>query len=401
MPLYAYQVLDQRGGLTSGKMEAENELLAVMRLKRLGYTTLELKEAKVYGLQQALTLRKKVSLGELALFSRQIAAMLNAGIPLTRSLAALGEQAVSLTLRKTLLAVSANVEGGGNFSESLRGYPEVFNEMYCDLVKAGEVGGTLENVLLRLAQQLESEKTLRDNIQASMFYPVAVLIFALLVLTVMLIFIVPVFSGFYPEGTQLLFLTRLIVLFSDSLRNFWYLYILLTLAGIFAAKYYLASQLGKRAWDRVKFRVPIFGGLVQKTVVARFSRTLATLLSGGIPVLQALETAGPAAGSTLVAEAVKRAGGKILEGQSIAEPLKDSKLFPPMVILMIAVGEETGDLPSLLTGIAEFYEQEVATMSKGLSGLIEPLMIIFVGGIVGVMVLALYLPIFSVITQIQ
>jgi len=398
--MYAYQVLDQRGGLSSGKLEAENEFLAAARLKRLGFTPLELREAKVSGLQQALTLQKKVGLGELALFSRQIASMLNAGIPLTRCLTALGEQSANITLRKTLLAVSANVEGGGSFSESLRGHPEVFNEMYCDLIKAGEVGGTLENVLLRLSQQLESEKTLMDNIKAAMFYPAVVLIFAVLVLTVMLIFIVPVFLGFYPEGVQLPFLTSLIVLFSDSLRNFWYLYILLMMAVVFAAKYYLATESGKRAWDKMKFRVPIFGSLVQKTIVARFSRTLATLLSGGIPVLQALETAGPATGSILVAEAVKRAGEKIQEGQSIAEPLKESKLFPPTVILMIAVGEETGDLPSLLTGIAEFYEQEVATMSKGLTGLIEPLMIIFVGGIVGVMVLALYLPIFSVITQL-
>ncbi|MBT9140457.1 MAG: Type II secretion system protein F [Dehalococcoidia bacterium] len=400
MPLYAYQVLNQRGALSSGKLEAENEFLATARLKRLGFTPIELREAKVSGLQQAFTLKKRVGLGELALFSRQMASMLSAGIPLTRCLTALGEQTVNITLRKALLAVSANVEGGGSFSESLSGHPEVFNEMYCDLVKAGEVGGTLENVLLRMSLQLESEKALKDNIKAAMFYPLTVLVFAVLVLTVMLIFIVPIFLGFYPEGTQLPFLTGLIVQFSDSLRNFWYLYILLIVASFFAVKYYLASYSGKRVWDRTKFRIPIFGGLVQKTVVARFSRTLSTLLSGGIPVLQALETAGPASGSTLVAEAVKRAGEKIQEGQSIAEPLKESKLFPPTVTLMIAVGEETGDLPSLLTGIAEFYEQEVATMSKGLTGLIEPLMIIFVGGIVGVLVLALYLPIFSVITQI-
>jgi len=345
-------------------------------------------------------LKKKVGSGELALFSRQMASMLSAGIPLTRCLTALGEQTANLTLRKALLEISANVEGGGSFSESLRSHPEVFSEMYCDLIKSGEVGGTLENVLLRLSQQLESEKILRDNIRTAMFYPAVVLIFAVLVLTVMLIFIVPVFLGFYPEGVQLPFLTRLIVLLSDSLRTFWYLYIMSGFVAFLAVKYYLASESGKKVWDIAKFKVPIFGVLVQKTIVARFSRTLATLLSGGIPVLQALETAGPATGSTLVAEAVKRAGEKIQEGQSIAEPLKESKIFPPTVTLMIAVGEETGDLPSLLTGIAEFYEQEVATMSKGLTSLIEPLMIIFVGGIVGVMVLALYLPIFTVITQL-
>lgn len=400
MPMYAYQVLDQRGGLSKGKLEAENEFLAAARLKRLGYTPLELKEAKVSALSQAFTFKKKVGLGELGLFSRQIASMLNAGIPLTRCLAALGEQAVNPTLRKALLAVAANVDGGGSFSESLRAHPEIFNEMYCDLVRSGEVGGALEEVLLRLSQQLESEKSLRDNIRAAMFYPGAVLSFAILMLTVMLVFIVPVFMGFYPEGTELPFLTGVIVFFSNTLRSFWYLYLLLAAAVVFGFKYFIGSKTGRQAWEKGKFKAPIFGGLVQKTVVARFSRTLSTLLVGGIPVLQALETAGPASGSSLVAEAVKRAGEKIQEGESIAGPLKESKLFPPTVTLMISIGEETGDLPALLTGIAEFYEQEVATMAKGLAGLIEPLLIIFVGGVVGVMVLALYLPIFSVITQI-
>ncbi|EEG78356.1 type II secretion system F family protein [Dethiobacter alkaliphilus] len=401
MPLYTYQAMDRGGAVAAGKLEAENEIAATTRLRKMGYTPIDLSEAKVSALSQAFTFKRKVSIGELSLFSRQLAAMLSAGIPLTRCLFALGEQAINPTLRKVVLEVGANVEGGMSFSESLRAHPDVFNDMYVDLVKAGEVGGTLENVLLRLADQLNSEKTLKDNIRTAMFYPTVVLAFAVLVMIGMLVFIVPVFVGFYPDGAELPFLTAVIVGISNSVRVYWYIYLLIALFAVVGLKYYMASEQGKKTFDQIKFKVPIFGDLVQKTVVARFSRTLATLLAGGIPVLQALETAGPASGSTMVEKAVQDTAMKIQEGQSIAEPLKESKLFPPMVTLMISVGEETGDLPSLLNRIAEFYEAEVATMAKGLTALIEPLMIIFVGGIVAVMVISLYLPIFSVITQIQ
>lgn len=400
MPLYAYQVIDRGGDVSGGRLEAENEYAAAERLKRMGLTPLEVTEAKASGIGQLFVLKKKVSLGELGLLSRQLAAMLNSGIPLTRCLFALGEQTVNATLKKVLQEVGASVESGMNFSESLRAHPEVFNEMYCDLVKAAELGGTLESVLMRLSVQLDSEKMLKDNIKSAMFYPSVVLIFATLVLVGMLVFLVPVFMGFYPQGTELPVITRIIVGLSDSMRQFWYLYLVGAAAVIFCVKYYLGSASGRRMWDRIKFRVPIFGNLIQKTVVARFSRTLATLLSGGISVLQALETAGPASGSSLVADAVDQAGLRIQEGQGISEPLKASNLFPPMVTLMVAVGEETGDLPSMLNRVAEFYEQEVATITKGLTSLIEPLMLIFVGIVVAGMVIALYLPIFTVITQV-
>lgn len=401
MPLYAYQVIDRRGALLGGKLEAENEAAAAERLRKIGYTPVEIGEVRASPFKQALAFKKKVGLGELGLFSRQLASMLNAGIPLTRCLYALGEQAVNPTLKKVIGEVGSNVEGGMSFSESLRAYPEVFSGIYVDLVKAGEVGGTLEEVLMRLSVQLESEKALKDSIRAAMFYPTVVLAFALFVMVAMLVFIVPVFMGFYPAGVDLPFLTRIIIGLSNSIRKYWYLYLFGAVALVVAMKFYVAGEAGKRAWDRLKFRIPVFGGLVQKTVIARFARTLSTLLAGGIPVLQALETAGPASGSSLVADAVELAGRRIQEGKNIAEPLKESGLFPPMVTLMVSVGEETGDLPALLNRISEFYETEVATLTKGLTSLIEPVMIIIVGGIVAVMVISLYLPIFTVITQIQ
>ena len=398
MPLYSYQVVDRAGGVTNGKLEAENETAVLARLRKMGVTPLEVTEAKASSFS---AFKKKVGAGDLSLFSRQLAAMLAAGIPLTRCLFALGEQSANPTLAKAIIAIGRNVESGMGLSESMRTFPHVFSEMFIDLIRAGEVGGTLEEVLMRLSQQLDSEKSLKDSIKAAMFYPTIVLVFALLVMVAMLVFIVPVFIGFYPPGMKLPFITGLIVMVSNSVRALWYLYILGFGLAVFGMKTYLASKQGKRVWDGLKLRMPVFGSLSQKTVVARFARTLSTLLTGGIPVLQALETAGPAAGNMLVTEAVTRAGEKIQEGSSIALPLKESKLFPPMVILMISVGEETGDLPSLLTRLAEFYEMEVATMAKGLTSLIEPLMLIFVGAVVGVMVIALYLPMFGVITQIQ
>lgn len=401
MPLYAYQVLNKQGVISNGKLEAENEMAASVRLKKLGYTPMDVAEVQTSQIKMLFTLKRKVSLGELSLFSRQLAAMLNAGIPLTRCLFALGEQADNPTLANVIAETGRNVEGGMSFSESLRAYPEIFSDMYVDLVKAGELSGTVEDVLMRMSQQLDSEKVLKDNIRTAMFYPTVVLAFAVFVLLAMLLFIVPVFLGFYPPDIKLPFLTMLIVGLSNSLRVFWYLYILVIIAVFFALRYYIISESGRRTWDRVKFRVPLFGSLIQKTVIARFSRTLSTLLTGAIPILQALETAGPASGSSLVNDAVIKAGQRIQEGQSIAEPLKESGLFPPMVTMMISVGEETGDMSSLLTRISEFYEGEVATMTKGLTSLIEPVMIIFVGAIVAVMVISLYLPIFTVVTQIN
>ncbi|NLN07155.1 MAG: type II secretion system F family protein [Firmicutes bacterium] len=400
MPLFAYQVLDKGGEVVTGKLEAESDLAAAARLVKLGYTPVEVNEIKTSLWARLFQFQRKAGIGELALFSRQLAAMLSAGIPLTRCLYVLGEQAATPVLGEALPAVARSVEGGMSFSQALRAYREIFSGIYVELVHAGEVGSTLETVLVKLSQQLESEKMLRDNMRAAMFYPFMVLAFAVLLMIAMLLFIVPVFVGFYPDGHELPFLTSFIIALSDSVRAYWYLYFLGGALFVTGLRAYMAGP-GGHVYDRLKFRIPVFGPLVQKIVIARFARTLSALLAGGIPVLQALETAGPAAGSSLVLEAARYARERIREGQSIARPLKESGLFPPMVTLMISVGEETGDVPGLLNRVAEFYEQEVAALSKGLTSLIEPVMIIGVGGIIAVIVIALYLPMFSVIATYQ
>lgn len=397
MPLYAYEAMDKSGSPVGGKLEADHEMTAAARLRKMGYTVLDLSEVKESALKQAFK-RRKVKIGDLSFFSRQLAAMLTAGIPLTRSLYTLGEQTKNPTLARIAGEVARNVEGGVSFSESLRAYPDVFSSMYMDMVKAGEVGGTLEEMLSRLSEQLERDKRLKDNIRAATFYPITVLGFAFVVVLGMMFFIVPVFVSFFPTGVALPLPTRIVMGISDSLRNFWYLYLLFTILGVLGIRYYFNTDSGKRAWDKVRFKLPIFGDLFVKATTARFARTLATLLGGGIPVLQALDAAGPASGSIQVTEAVKITGERIQEGQGIAVPLAASGFFPPMVTNMVAVGEETGQVSNLLDRVAEFYEEEVATMTKGLTSLLEPILIIFVGIIIAVIVISIYLPIFTVVT---
>ncbi|MFW0967587.1 MAG: type II secretion system F family protein [Thermacetogeniaceae bacterium] len=256
------------------------------------------------------------------------------------------------------------------------------------------------SVLKQLADQLDRDKSLRDNIKAATFYPLVVLSFAFLVVIAMLVGVVPVFMNFFPEGMELPVLTKIVIGISSSLRSYWYLYIIAIIALVYGIRYYLLTPSGSRNWDRIRFKLPVIGPLLYRVVMARFARIMSTLLAGGIPVLQALETAGPAAGSTLVAESINVTGVKIQEGKNLAVPLEESGIFSPMLVQMVAVGEESGNLPEMLSRVAGFYEEEVATMAKGLASVIEPLLIIVVGCIVAFIVISLYLPMFNVITTI-
>jgi type IV pilus assembly protein PilC len=401
MPFFSYSVLGRQGEIITGKLEAENAKHAARRLRKSGCLLLEIKEIKKSRLWKALRPQKKISAGELSFFSRQLAALLAAGIPLTSSLQALGEQAANPFLGKVLKEVAANVASGLSFSESLRVYPEVFSTVYTEMVRAGELGGTLESILKRLSRQLESEKKLKDSIRSAMLYPVLVLFLAVFLLVAVLLFIVPALTAYYPPEAELPRMTVLVINSSSFLRSYWHfsLAALLLLASVLRAV--LKSNALPGLLERIKFSLPIAGSLMQKNVIARFSRTLSTLLAGGIPVLAALETAGSCAGSRLLVAAVTEARKRIREGESIAKPLKESGLFPPLVTLMISVGEESGDLTGLLNRVADFYEAETAALAKGLSGLIEPLLIIGVGAVVGLMIIAVYLPLFSVFTQLS
>lgn len=401
MPVFRYEVLDAHGRPSTGKLEAESEAAAVARLRGMGYlvTAVQPLRGPVFSLG-SVRAERKVSLGDLSLFSRQLAAMLNAGIPLTRCLFTLSEQVSSPALKRALAEIATNVEAGMSFAEALEGHPKIFSKLFLGMVRAGEVGGTLEESLRHLSEQLQKDKALRDNIRSATFYPVMVAVFAVAIMLVMMIFIVPIFVKMFPEGATLPAPTLVVLALSDSIRNQWYVWLAVLVVAGLLLRIVVTNPGGELFWAKVKLRIPVFGPLMHKATIARFARTLSTLLNGGIPVLQALEAAGEATGNVLIVQAVNHAREKIEEGRSLAQPLEESGLFPPMVVQMVAVGEESGSLVMLLQRIADFFEEEVSIMTKGLTAMIEPLLLVFVGLTVGGMAISLYLPIFTAVTQV-
>jgi len=399
MGSFYYEAVKGSGETVTGKLDADNQANVVERLRSMGLMVMEVKEVKQSSFGGSFSFVGKVKLGDLSLFSRQLAAMINSGIPLTRALFTLSTQVVNRNLGTALGEVARSVESGTSFSDALEGHPAIFSELYVNMISAGEAGGTLEATLTRLSHQLQKDKELRDSIKSASFYPMVVFAFAFIILFAMLFFLVPIFVGFFPEGATLPLPTQIIVSASDALKAYWYIIIpfFIVLGLLFRA--YSRSSDGKRKIDRLKFRLPVVGQLVQKTVIASFARTFSTMMATGIPVVQALDSSGMATGNSLVMDATKLAGEKIQEGSNVSQPLVESGIFPPMVTHMISVGEETGNIPDMMDKVAEFYEEEVATMTKGLTALIEPLMLIVVGILVGGMLIALYLPIFTVITQ--
>lgn len=400
MGSYSYEAINKTGELVTGKLEAEKETAVSERLRGLGFTVIDIKPVSTSPIMKMLKGRgKKVSLGDLGLFSRQLAAMLDAGIPVTRSLYTLSHQVTNLTLAKTLKEIAGNVEGGVSLTEALEAHPHIFSRLYIGMVESGEIGGSLQGSLEALSEQLQKDKALRDNIRSATFYPMVVSIFAVLLLLGMMFFLVPIFMGFFPPDAELPFITQIIIFASDFMRAYWFFLLLVIIAMYFGLRSYMRSEAGRRNWDRLIFRLPAFGPLMEKAILARFARTLSTLMYGGIPVMQALESAGRASGNTMVEDAIKKASEQIREGKSIATPLEESGVFPPMMTHMISIGEETGALPELLTRIAEFLEEEVNVMTKSLTSIIEPILLIVVGVVVAIMLISLYLPIFTVITE--
>jgi len=399
MPIYNYECMNKQGELITGEISAETTAIAAERLRASGYAVLELVEYKEKKKSSFLSNEKKVKLSDITLFSRQLAAMLSAGIPVTRALFTLSRQAENPTLRNALETISKNVEGGMGLADAFSAFPDIFSKLYVSMLKAGEIGGNLENTLLRLSDQLQKEKQVKDNIKSATSYPKMIGIFTVVIFVAMLVFMVPTFQGFIPESAEIPGMTQFIFNVSESVRTRWYIWI--GVIGVITASIVLffKSKTGHDLWENVKLKLPILGPIMLKSVIARFTRTLSTLLESGIPVVQALESAGPTSGSDVLAETVKLATKRIEEGKTIASTLEESEVFPPMVTHMIAVGEESGTLPSLLDKLAEFYEEEVDVTTKSLQSLIQPVLLIFIGVLVGGMLVALYLPMFTSVTS--
>ncbi len=400
MRTFSYEILDNQGRISVGQLKAGDLNRAITHLKDMGYFIIDIREKRTTIASLSFFKKeKKVTLGEISLFSRQLASMLQAGIPLTQCLFALEDQTVNLRFKKVVEAVAINVEAGMSFGEALEEQSKIFPSLFTGMVKAGELGGTLDTSLVHLSEQLQKDKTLRDNIRSATFYPSMIGGFAFLMIIAMLVFIVPVFVKMFPPGTELPLPTKMVLAASNSLRGSWYFWILIA-GGLFGGIKYLSASVAGTLWlDKLKFRLPVFGSLLQKASTARFTRTLATLLNGGIPILQALDVSGKATGNQLIVNALAAAKEKIEEGAGLTEPLKESNLFPPMVVQMVAVGEQSGTLSEMLNKVSEFFEEEVTIITKGLSAMLEPMLMVGIGLVVGLMVISLYLPIFNAVVQ--
>jgi type IV pilus assembly protein PilC len=399
---YQYKVRDRSGNLVSGTLVADNERLVLDRLREMGYTPLEVgKERK--GLNLEINVRApKVKLKELSVFSRQFATMVNSGLPILRGLAILAEQTDSKELARVLDAVRNDVEQGASLSAAMQKHPKVFNDLYIAMIRSGETGGVLDDVLLRLASLLEREVHLRQKIKSAMTYPIAVVALVILIMSAMLLFVVPQFKNIYSQlGGTLPLPTRVLLGMSDAMKKYWYIVILAAILGRFLFRRYKKTPQGREMVDTLKLKVPVFGSLFHKTALSRFSSTLGMLLRSGVPILQALDIVTDTVNNRVIAKAVADVQSSVREGESIAKPLSKHAIFPPMVVQMLAVGEETGQIDTMLDKVATFYDQEVEASVDALTSLIEPLLIAIIGGCVGAAVIALYMPMFNIIKLIQ
>jgi len=395
---YLVKARSRNGRLVETKMSAASEAEALSRTRQLGMTPIAVEPANT-GLNKEIRFGKgRVKVKDLAIFSRQLSTMLGAGLPILRCLSILSEQTQSQRLKDLLLEMRDDVERGASLSEAM-GKHEEFPLVMVSMVRAGEAGGFLDTTMGEVADALESEVKLRGQIKGALTYPIAVGIIAVLIVVGMLIFVVPVFQGLFDSlGGELPLPTQILVIMSDGLKDpkvFGPL-IIIVVGGMLWYRKYKNSPKVRRVMDPIKFRVPIFGKLFQKVALARFSRNFSTLVHAGVPILTALDIVGDTSGNIIISRAVADVKESVRSGTGIAKPLTEHPVFPDMIVQMIAVGEDTGALDTMLAKVADFYDQEVSATTEQLMALIEPLMIIVLGAVVGGMIIALYLPIFSI-----
>ena len=405
MPVFRYSAKDNTGRLISGVIEADTDAMVVERLRDMGFfiTNLErtVERTDVFQSLQGLF---GIGLKDLAILSRQFATMINAGLSLVRTLSILEQQSSNRRLKEIVAQVRVDVEGGRPLSDAMGRHPKAFSSLYVNMVKAGETGGVLDEVLERIANYMEKEQALRSKIKAAMVYPLLLSTAALGGLFFMTIVILPQFESLFKElggSGQLPLPTQMAMAASVAIRRYWYIMFIALGVGMFVLRRYLQTPGGRARYDRFKLKMPVVGELNRKIVVARFTRTLGTLIASGVPIMQSLEVVAKAIDNVVIGEAVDAVRSSIREGQTIAIPLQFSGVFPPMVVQMAKVGEETGALEQMLQKVADFYDVEVESMVASLTSLLEPILIIFMGVIVGAMVISLYLPIFQLATGVK
>ncbi len=416
MASFNYIALDSQGQETTGQISAGTDAEAITLLRGQGlYPTKVLEEGKgsIGGKKKAVKARARtrtqrgggrVNNKTLMIFTRQLATLIDSGLPLLRGLTVLSKQEPNPVLKRTIKTLEESVQGGSTFSESLASHPKIFNKLYINMVKAGELGGVLEVVLIRLAEYQEKAQKLKNKIVSAMVYPSIVLFIAVSIMIFLLAVIVPSFEKIFADmlqGKPLPWLTQQVVGLSRSVKDHIFLILGGTVVFFILFRLFAGTKFGRRLIDSLKLRMPVFGNVQRKSAISRFARTLGTLVTSGVPILQALNITRDTAGNVIISSAIDKVHASVKEGESIVAPLEASKVFPPMVISMVDVGEETGQLPEMLLKIADVYDDEVDNAVAALTSLLEPIMIVILALVVGTIVLALFLPLVEIIKNLQ
>ncbi|MDH5173962.1 MAG: type II secretion system F family protein [Elusimicrobiota bacterium] len=400
MALFGYKVRSPQGNILTGTVEAREQRMAVDRLRGQRFIVLEIGEIKKRASRDILDsinfLKKKVKQKDLVLFSRQLSTLIGAGVPIVQGLTILLEQIENPAFKKVIASVREDIESGTSITEALGRHPTVFSELYVNMVKSGELGGILDIILERLSAYQESAAALRGKIKSAMIYPAAIALVAGGVTMFLIVVIFPTFVKIFEQaGARLPLPTQILLAVSNFLRRYIIFVIIGLIAFVVGLRQYYKTEAGSMYIDRLLLRFPLFGPLLRKVAVAKFTKTFGTLVKSGVPILQALETVAKTSGNRVIEKAVLQAKESIREGERISDPLKASGVFPPMVTQMISVGEETGNLDAMLSKIAEFYEQEVDAAVSGLTSLIEPVIVVFMGVVIGAIAVAMYMPMFE------
>ncbi len=400
---FDYKVRDRSGGLVEGQLDGDSMALVVKRLRDMGYMPISVTPKSSVSLKTEIRipgLTDRVKLREIAVFTRQLATMVDSGLSVVRSLSILAAQVENPELAKILISVRLDLEHGSSLSAACAKHPKAFSHLYCTLIEAGEAGGNLDEVLGRLAATIENQAQLNRTIRSAMTYPAVVLSVMVIIFTAMLIFIVPVFKNLFAElGGKLPFPTLVLIKVSQTITSIWALLIIaIIVGGVFALRKWISTDEGRRKWDKLLLKPPVFGPLFHKLALARATMTLASLISSGVPILEALDLCSTVSGNRTVGDVLIEAKNGVREGRPLADPLREHEdAIPILVTQMVEVGEQTGALDNMLQKVAEFYDQEVQVTVKNLTSLLEPILTIIMGIGVGAMVICLYLPMFDYI----
>lgn len=396
MPEFIYKGVNRKGQKVQGEIEADNLTIARQLLERQGFSLKTLKPKPKDLLEYIPALQEKVKEKDLVLFTRQFSTMIDAGLPIIQCLEILRDQTENKAFRKVLRALKKDVEEGATFSEALRKHPKVFDQLFVNLVAAGEAGGILDATLTRLAAYLEKVASLKKKVRGAMTYPAIVVAIAIIVIAVILIYVIPVFAGLFRDaGVALPTLTLVVMNLSDFVKNYIHWMILGVVMLGFLFQRFRKTPRGRDLTDRIFLKVPVFGMLIKKVALARVTRTLGTMLGSGVPILESMELVAATSGNTVIEKAVRQAQQAVSQGKTLSEPLSESGIFPPMVIHMVSVGEATGALDSMLAKVADFYDEEVDATVEALTSLLEPMLIVFLGVTIGGLLVAMYMPIFQ------